>query len=137
MITEILSGLWIGSVEDIDNKDFFIDNLIDISINCTINHPFFEIENMKKIRLAIKNIMDPYTDLQLLKDNKKKILEFIDINLKKNNNIFIYCYDGLTISPLIISLYLKAISNNSNVYIRDILKSKNKAISLDYDLDMF
>ena len=37
MLTEILSGLWIGNISDAYNEDFYKDNQISIAINCTFN----------------------------------------------------------------------------------------------------
>ena len=34
-----------------------------------------------------------------------KILDFIDEKIDENN-IFVYCYNGLTVSPLIVALYM-------------------------------
>ena len=34
MLTELISGLWIGSIDDIYNEDYYNDNLITIVINC-------------------------------------------------------------------------------------------------------
>ena len=35
MLTEIISGIWIGDITDIYNEQFYKDNLINIVINCT------------------------------------------------------------------------------------------------------
>ena len=43
MITEILSGLWIGNVNDSYNEEFYRDNLISIVINCTKDQTFLDI----------------------------------------------------------------------------------------------
>ena len=40
MPTELLSGIWIGDVNDIYNREFYIDNNINIVINCTKEHVF-------------------------------------------------------------------------------------------------
>ena len=49
MLTEILSGLWIGSIQDAYNQDYYKDNLIDIVINCTVDQGFLDLPNLKKI----------------------------------------------------------------------------------------
>ena len=53
MPTEILSGLWIGNVNDIYNKEFYLDNNINIVINCTKDQAFLDLEGLKKIRILI------------------------------------------------------------------------------------
>ena len=136
MPTEILSGLWIGNVNDIYHEEFYNDNLINICINCTIDEGFLDIQNLKKIRLSLSKEMDPNRDLYMLSTNKDKILHFIHENIELNN-IFIYCYNGISISPLIVALYMMKYGNISKDIVRDILRSKNEKICLDYDLSMF
>ena len=136
MPTEIISGLWIGNINDIYNEEFYNDNLINICINCTIDQGFLDLPNLKKIRLSLSEEMDPNRDIHMLKENLNKILEFIHNNMEENN-IFIYCYNGITISPLITALYMINYGNISKDNIRNILRSKNEKICLDYDLSIF
>lgn len=136
MPNEIISGLWIGNINDIYNEEFYNDNLINICINCTIDQGFLDLPNLKKIRLSLSEDMDPNRDIYMLKENQKKILEFIHNNIE-DSNIFIYCYNGITISPLIIALYMIKYGNISKDNIRNILRSKNEKICLDYDLSIF
>ena len=136
MLTEILSGLWIGNLNDAYNEEFYNDNLISIAINCTFEQGFLDLPNIKKIRVPVTDKLDPNRDLVLLKDNMNKILDFIDEKIDENN-IFIYCYNGLTVSPLIVALYMIKKGDISKDDIRDILKSKNNNICLDFDLSMF
>ena len=105
MPTEIISGLWIGSINDSYNKDFYIDNKINIVINCTNDQAFLNLDHLKKIRIPISNIPDINNDIYLLNQNKDKILQFINDSIEENN-IFIYCYNGITISPLIVALFM-------------------------------
>ena len=65
-----------------------------------------------------------------------KIINYIHEN-KDENNILIFCYNGLTISPLIVAIYMIRKGNISKDNIRDILRSKNKDITLDVDLSLF
>ena len=75
-------------------------------------------------------------DIYLLTQKIDEILDFINKSLEEKN-IFIYCYNGITISPLIIALYMIKYGNISKDIIRDILRSKNPNICLDYDLGIF
>ena len=75
-------------------------------------------------------------ELYLLNQNKEKILKFINESIEENN-IFIYCYNGITISPLIVALYMIKYGKISTDIIKDILKSKNSNIVIDFDLNMF
>ena len=136
MPTEILSGLWIGDINDIYDEEFYKDNLINIVINCTIDRGFLDLPNLKKIRISLSPEMDPNRDIYLLRSNKDKILSFIHKNIEEEN-IFVCCYNGLTISPLIVALYMIEYGGISKDNIREILRSKNEKICLDYDLSIF
>tara|TARA_B100001094_G_scaffold325170_2_gene379072 strand:+ start:814 stop:1230 length:417 start_codon:yes stop_codon:yes gene_type:complete len=135
MLTEILSGLWIGDINDSFNKEFINDNLITIFINCTLNYGFIDLPNIKKLRIPLSSNLDPQKDLILLKNNYPKIIEYIKSEMEENN-ILIYCYDGLIISPLIVALFIINYGNISLDNIRDILRSKNEKITLDLNLSI-
>ena len=136
MPTEIISGLWIGSINDSYNKEFYYDNKINIVINCTNDQAFLNLDHLKKIRIPMSNTPDINNDIYLLNQNKDKILKFINDSIEENN-IFIYCYNGITISPLIVALYMIKYGKISTDIIKDILKSKNSNIVIDFDLNMF
>ena len=136
MPTEIISGLWIGSINDSYNKEFYYDNKINIVINCTNDQAFLNLDHLKKIRIPMSNTPDINNDIYLLNQNKEKILKFINESIEENN-IFIYCYNGITISPLIVALYMVKYGKISTDIIKDILKSKNSNIVIDFDLNMF
>ena len=136
MLTELLSGLWISDINDAYNEDFYKDNLINIVINCTVDQAFLDLPKIKKLRIPLSSNLEPDKDLYLLKQNIDKILNYIHEN-KDDNNILIFCYNGLTISPLIVAIYMIKYGNISKDNIRDILRSKNKDITLDIDLSLF
>ena len=134
MPTEILSGLWIGNVNDIYNKEFYLDNNINIVINCTKDQAFLDLEGLKKIRIPLSNNIQ--NDMYLLSIKKDDIVDFIHKSLEEKN-IFIYCHNGLTVSALIVALYMIKYGNISKDNIRAILRSKNNNIFLEYDLGIF
>jgi protein-tyrosine phosphatase len=134
MPTEILSGLWIGNVNDIYNKEFYLDNNINIVINCTKDQAFLDLEGLKKIRIPFSN--DIQNDMHLLSMKKDDIVDFIHKSLEEKN-IFIYCHNGLTNSALIVALYMIKYGNISKDNIRSILRSKNNNILLEHDLGIF
>lgn len=136
MLTELISGLWIGNINDAYNENFYNDNLISIAINCTFEQGFLDLPNMKKIRVPVTDKLTPDRDLILLKNNINNIIDFIDEKIDENN-IFIYCYNGITVSALIVALYMIKKGNISKDIILDILRSKNNNICLDFDLSMF
>lgn len=136
MITEILSGLWISNVSDSYNYDFYKDNLISIIINCTKDQTFLDIPDTKKLRIPLSINLDPESDMKFLREKMNEILRFIHENIE-TNNILIFCYNGLTISPLIVANYMIKYGDISKDNVRDILRSKNENICLDFDLSMF
>ena len=134
MPTEILSGLWIGNVNDIYNKEFYVDNNINIVINCTKDQAFLDLEGLKKVRIPLSNNIQ--NDMHLLSIKKDDIVDFVHKSLEEKN-IFIYCHNGLTNSALIVALYMIKYGNISKDNIRAILRSKNNNILLEYDLGIF
>ena len=97
---------------------------------------FLDLPKLQKVRIPLSDKLEPYRDIQLLKNNMDKILNFIHENIEEEN-IFIFCYNGLTVSPLICALYMIKKGNMSKDIIRDVLRSKNKGICLDFDLSSF
>ena len=133
---EILSGLWIADSNILNSKKFMNDNQISIILNCTQIFDFPDIPNIQKIRLPFSNNKNSDTDLSLIRENKTKILEFIHENID-SHNILICCYDGKSISPFIIALYIAEYSNIDKKSIYNILLTKDSNLSLWYDLSLF
>ena len=126
----------IGDLNDAYNEEFYKDNMITIAINCTIDQGFLDLPRIKKIRVPLTDRLDPIRDMNLLKSNINQILDFIHQKIEEEN-IFIFCYNGLTVSALICALYIVKKGNISLENINDILHSKNKNICLDFDLSSF
>ena len=133
LYVEIISGLWIGNVDTMYNKKFIEDNKITIILNCTTNYKFSDYPDTKNIRIPLSDNI--YNNIDTLRQNKDKVLTFIDDSLN-DNNILLCCYDGKTISPFIVSLYLIKYGGISKDKIKKVIQSKNTNISMDYDLDL-
>ncbi len=131
--TEIISGLWISNIDMIYNKQFLKDNDITIIINCTINYKFNNESTIKNVRIPL--VEDLYSNIDILKNNKEKILSYINNNLCENN-ILISCYDGKNISPFIIALYLIKYGDISKDNIKQVIRSKNINLSLDFGIEL-
>ena len=132
---ELLSGLWIGDTDILNSKKFMTDNSIDIILNCTQLFDFPDLD-LQKIRLPFSNDKNSDTDLMLLRQNKDKILSFINDNIN-DKNILIVCYDGKSISPFIIFLYIAEYSKIDKRSIYNIMLTKDSNLSLWYDLSLF
>jgi hypothetical protein len=132
---ELLSGLWIGDSSILNSKKFMTDNQIGVILNCTQLFDFPDLD-LQKIRLPFSNNKNSDTDLSLLRQNKDKILSFINDNID-NHNILIVCYDGKSISPFIVALYIAEYSQLDKKSIYNILLTKDSSLSLWYDLSLF
>ena len=135
-VNELLSGLWIGDTDILNSKKFMTDNQIDIIFNCTQIFDFPDLENIQKIRLPFSNDKNSDTDLILLRQNKNKILSFINDNIN-DKNILIVCYDGKSISPFLVYLYIAEYSKIDKRSIYNIMITKDSNLSLWYDLSLF
>ena len=134
MITEILSGIWIGNLEELNNIQFLNDTKISIIINCTLNHQVSSNYNCQRIRVPVSELNDE--SLHLLKHNLTKIIDFIHTNIDEKN-ILIIGYNNYTIPIIIISSYMMKNGDIKKEIIMDILRSKNKQFQLDSDLSHF
>ncbi len=135
-VNELLSGLWIGDSAILNSKRFMEENSIDIILNCTQIFDFPDLNNLQKIRLPFSNDKNSETDLMLLRQNKDKILSFIDSNITEKN-ILIVCYDGKSISPFLVALYIAEYSKIDKKSIYNILLTKDSSLSLWFDLSLF
>lgn len=134
-VNELLSGLWIGDSAILNSKKFMEENSIDIILNCTQIFDFPDLD-IQKIRLPFSNDKNSDTDLMLLRQNKDKILSFIDENIT-DKNILIVCYDGKSISPFLVALYIAEYSKIDKKSIYNILLTKDSSLSLWFDLSLF
>ena len=134
-VNELLSGLWIGDSAILNSKRFMEENSIDIILNCTQIFDFPDL-NIQKVRLPFSNDKNSDTDLMLLRQNKDKILSFINDNIT-DKNILIVCYDGKSISPFLIALYIAEYSKIDKKSIYNILLTKDSSLSLWFDLSLF
>ena len=136
LYSELISGLWISDIEMLNKTKFLEDNNITIIFNCTQTFDFPGSDSIKKIRLPFSPIRESNTDITLLRNNYKKIVDYISENIDENN-ILISCYDGKSISPFIVALYIASKSKISKESIYDILLTKNKDLDLWCDISLF
>jgi len=132
---ELISGLWIGDTDILNSKKFMTDNQIDIIFNCTQLFDFPDLD-IQKIRLPFSNDKNSDTDLMLLRQNKNKLLSFIHDNIN-DKNILIVCYDGKSISPFLVYLYIAEYSKIDKRSIYNIMLTKDSNLSLWFDLSLF
>ena len=126
MLTGIVSGLWFGDIDSLKNPNFFTDNDINIIINLTdCNYKIDKKVSYINVPLSSYNIYS-------MKNVIDKIIENIHNNIELNN-IYVYCINGITISPLVCSLYLLKYGKLNKYDIPPILKSKNDQVLINID----
>ena len=129
MPTEVLSGLWFGSIDDLKHPMFFDDMNINIIVNLTDCDFKIQKKNVSYINLPLSS-----HNIYSLTERIFNITGLIHNNLKDGlNNIFIYCYNGLIFSPLIIGVYMIKYGCVTKYDVPVILKSKNNDILISID----
>ena len=120
---EIISGLWLGSYEDIKNPDFMMN--IQIPINCNF-------QNNIKLSRDLK--------IQQFKTNLPKILSYIYQNLLNLKNIVLYSsnqYDTMQQTEIILVAFLmKYCKINMNTAIKLIIQKTKKNL-FTYDNNFY
>ena len=133
---ELLSGLWIGDTDILKNQKFIDDNNINIILNCTQMFDFPDNKDIRKVRLPFSPVRESNSDIFFIRENKEKIISLIKDNIDKYN-ILIVCYNGKSISPFLVSLYICSESNIDNSSVYDIILTKDSSLELWCDLSLF
>jgi len=121
---EIISGIWIGDIDYALNKQFYINNNIDIVVNCTKEHNFIELSTLKhSIRIPFTSDFPSKYNLHVINDYIEKLLEIMDKSID-NYNIFIFSYKMDVIPLSIVSLFIVKYGGIKEDSIETIVKSK-------------
>ena len=129
MPTEVLSGLWFGSIDDLNHPTFFEDMNINIIVNLTDCDFRVQKKHVSYINLPLSSY-----NIYSLENMIFKLSDNIHNNLKDGlNNIFIYCHNGLTYSPLMIGVYMIKYGSVTRYDVPVILKSKNNDVLISID----
>ena len=121
---EIISGIWIGDIDYALNKQFYINNNIDIVINCTHDQDFIELPTLKhKIKVPFTPDFPTKYNLHVINDYIEKLLEIMNKSID-NYNIFIYSYQTDIIPLSIVSLFIVKYGGIKEDSIETIVKSK-------------
>ena len=135
MLTEYIQGIYNSDIATSFDRQIYKKYNINIVINLTQLHGFVDL-NIKKIRIPVSNDLNFHTDMQILNNNLEKILNFINDNYIQNN-ILLVCDTGISISPIIIALFIHKYGNINLADVKNILKTKNDKICIDHDLSVF
>jgi hypothetical protein len=135
MLIQYIDGIYVCDIKTSFEKTLYTKYDINIVLNFTVDYPFVDL-NIKKTRIPVSNILNYHTDMPLIKNNLSTILKYIYNNFI-DHNILICCHDGNTISPTIVGLFLHKYANIEMNTVKDLLKSKNKNVNIEYDLNIF
>tara|TARA_B100001094_G_C18155179_1_gene786022 strand:- start:89 stop:499 length:411 start_codon:yes stop_codon:yes gene_type:complete len=129
---EVVSGLWFGNVDMMYKPQFLSDNQIEVIINCTYQFHFPE-GNTQNIRIPLPETI--YQSLDLIRHNKERIIQLISDKLE-SHNILIVCYDGKTLSPFLVCLYLMSQGGITKEQAKQTIQSKHTEIPMDFDVTL-
>ena len=102
-VTQIIPQLWLGDKLISQKKSFFDDKNITVVINCTKEIKF--MDNKITYRLDIDDDLSTIT-MQKMYSEIYKIIDFIDNEIEKGNNILVHCLKGKQRSANIVAAYL-------------------------------
>lgn len=136
MLIQYVNNIFVSSIKESLDINIYKKYNINIVINCTNDKDFININNVKNVRIPLSNDMNIHTDIPLLNKNMDKILNYINNNYI-NNIILITGIDENNIPSLIVALFLVKYSEISIYDVKNIIKSKNKNLCIDYDLSIF
>tara|TARA_B100000768_G_C11253595_1_gene365304 strand:- start:1293 stop:1703 length:411 start_codon:yes stop_codon:yes gene_type:complete len=133
-VKEILSGVWIGDASSLSCKPFLTDNKIELIYNCTDIYDFADIDVIK-VRLPFSSARGA-ANIDLLQTHHRKLTTHLHEHIQ-THNILIGCADGLSISPLIIAIYILHYGKMEPKSIYQMLQTKDSQLSLWCDLSCF
>ena len=133
-VVEMFSGVWIGDSHSLSCNAFLQDNEIGVIYNCTDIYEFPERDAIK-VRLPFSSSRGT-SNIDILQQHHKSLTSHIHKHID-SHNILIACCDGLTISPLIVAIYILHYGNMDPKSITHMLQSKDSQLSLWCDLTCF
>jgi protein-tyrosine phosphatase len=143
MKTEIISGLWISSINEIKKSKFLINKNLDFVVNCTSLNidnyiSIIEEQHEKSIRYINIPIRDIPADVKknsiLLVDNMNDITNMIHKYIANNKNVIIVCDTGLHASLTISICYLIRFGKINLEYASIAIRSKNNLLDIKKNL---
>jgi protein-tyrosine phosphatase len=132
----ILPNLYLGNIKTSYDIDFFKKHNIKAIVNCTEKEPYSDyFKDKNTFRLDVNDSKEEHNIIKF-KNQIIKAIEFIDINLKENNPVFVHCYWGLMRSATVIASYLIMKYKISYIDAIAIVKEKRpKALSSFYNFN--
>jgi protein-tyrosine phosphatase len=121
-VCEILSNLWLGNIVSAKNSRFFIENNINVVVNCSKDIPFYH-NNTKNYRISIHDNLEE-EEINKFYDYLNKIIPLIHDHLLNNDKILVHCYAGKQRSASIICCYLMKYGNMTLKQSIESIKSK-------------
>lgn len=132
---EIINGIFIAPIDESYDQNVYERYNIKVIFNCTTTYAFINDNKITKIRIPLSYEMNNM-DILSLKNSIDKIVTIMKNNFI-NKNIVIFCYNGKTISPLIVALFIYKITKIDPHIIIESMRTKIQDLSIDYDLTKF
>ena len=103
-VSQIIPQIWIGDKLISQKKSFFDEKNINVVINCTKEIKFMD-NNKITYRLDIDDDLSTLALSKMYKDIYN-IIDFMDREIEKGNNILVHCHKGKQRSANIVAAYL-------------------------------
>ena len=103
-VCEIIPNLWLGNILIAKSNTFFIENNINVVINCSKNIPFYH-NHTKNYRIAVDDNLKEI-EIDKFYDYLPKIIPILHNHLLNNDRVLVHCYAGKQRSAAIICCYL-------------------------------
>jgi protein-tyrosine phosphatase len=145
--------LWLGNINISQNRDFIINNDIDVIVNCTPNIPYLELNNhdcnninkeLIKIRIPVEDSLLE-KDIILMEEYLKEVIPKLIEYHAQNKNILIHCYAGkqrsaIVVATLLFKIFTKDHTTLSNTEVSEkvfsiILSNRPQAFTFGYRIN--
>ena len=121
MTIEFLPGLWVGKKNIINNNDFLLNKNIKNFVNVERDLNFLDKSN--EYRDCIKKNIERYESIKF-SNYLLEITKYIKTKLYNNENVLIYCNNGINKCSYILLAYLIRYGNVNLNIAKNIINTK-------------
>jgi len=120
---EIITGLWLGQVKQIDNLEWCQEKKIKSILNC---NKLFETSQPVELNYVYIEKVDEFA--------RKATEKLIQFHYTENKNVIVVCDNGRRISLIVIIYYLSSVCNISRSRAYEIIKTKLPIFTIDNNI---
>jgi|LauGreDrversion4_2_1035121.scaffolds.fasta_scaffold08401_1 dual specificity phosphatase 12 len=103
---KITSHIWLGNIQASHDIHFLKENKISVIVNCTQNEPFHPyFQSLPKIRVDVSDHRNE-ENIEKFYQQLPSTVQFIQNQVKNNQNVLIHCYWGFMRSATVVAAYL-------------------------------